>query len=241
MTQTANEPTGRQIGFLEKIELVTRWRRNRMMSPLKWLAYETGQTRLVPPPDRLYVESTNICNLSCIMCPTGRKEQVRKKGYMDFDLFKSIVDQMAPWVQTTTLHIWGEPLMHPRLFDMIAYCRAQRPAQRDQHQRDLAERGAFQAHPGRRAGRDLPLPGWNAPGNLRADPGQCGLRKNQRQHPPLHCTEAGERPAATLHQSPDHRDGENDGRGGRVRQNLEGAGGRSHQRQTVRLMGRSGQ
>ncbi len=118
MNQSPEDP----IGFLEKIELATRWRRNRMLSPLKWLAYETGQTRLVPPPDRLYIESTNICNLSCIMCPTGRKEQVRKKGYMDFELFKSIVDEMAPWVQATTLHIWGEPLLHPRLFDMIAYC-----------------------------------------------------------------------------------------------------------------------
>ena len=27
-------------------------------------------------PDRVYVESTNVCNLDCIMCPTGRKEQV---------------------------------------------------------------------------------------------------------------------------------------------------------------------
>ncbi len=96
-----------------------------MLGPVKYLAYQTGQTRLVPPPDRLYIESTNICNLSCIMCPTGRKEQVRKKGYMDFELFQAIVDQMTPWVQATTLHIWGELLMHPRLFDMIAYCRKQ--------------------------------------------------------------------------------------------------------------------
>ncbi len=122
MTQSTNEPIKHQVSFLEKVEHVTRWRRNRMMSPLKWLAYETGQTRSVPAPDRLYIESTNICNLSCIMCPTGRKEQVRKKGFMDFELFKSIVDQMAPWVQATTLHIWGEPLMHPHIFDMIAYC-----------------------------------------------------------------------------------------------------------------------
>ena len=118
MSESANN----QKGFLERVEHATRWRRNRILAPVKWLAYETGQTRLVPPPDRLYIESTNICNLSCIMCPTGRKEQVRKKGYMDFDLFKSIVDEMAPWVQATTLHIWGEPLMHPRLFDMIEYC-----------------------------------------------------------------------------------------------------------------------
>jgi MoaA/NifB/PqqE/SkfB family radical SAM enzyme len=113
---------GAERTFLEKVELATRWRRNEMLRPAKWVAYETGQTKFVPPPDRLYIESTNICNLSCIMCPTGRKEQVRKKGYMDFELFKSIVDEMAPWVQATTLHIWGEPLLHPRLFDMIAYC-----------------------------------------------------------------------------------------------------------------------
>ncbi len=100
-----------------------RWRR-KVLQPIKWLAYETGQTRLVPWPDRMYIESTNLCNLGCIMCPTGRKEITRPKGFMDFDLFRRIVDEMAPHVQATTLHIWGEPLMHPRIFDMIAYCRA---------------------------------------------------------------------------------------------------------------------
>jgi len=127
MNQSAISPTEQPVNgrpsFLARLERATRWQRNRLLEPIKWLAYETGQTRLVPPPSRLYIESTNICNLSCIMCPTGRKEQVRKKGYMDFELFKAIVDQMAPWVQATTLHIWGEPLLHPRLFDMIAYCR----------------------------------------------------------------------------------------------------------------------
>ena len=100
-----------------------RWRR-KALQPIKWLAYETGQTRWVPWPDRMYIESTNLCNLGCIMCPTGRKEISRPKGFMDFDLFRRIVDEMAPHVHATTLHIWGEPLMHPRIFDMIAYCRA---------------------------------------------------------------------------------------------------------------------
>ena len=71
----------------------------------------------------MYIESTNICNLDCVMCPTGLKQVKRPKGYMDFDLFKSIVDEMAPYVKATTLHIWGEPLMHKRIFDMVAYCR----------------------------------------------------------------------------------------------------------------------
>lgn len=96
--------------------------RNRALGPVKWAAYQTGQTRLVPPPDRMYIESTNLCNLDCVMCPTGLKQITRPKGYMDFDVFRAIVDEMAPWVKATTLHIWGEPLMHRRIFDMIAYC-----------------------------------------------------------------------------------------------------------------------
>jgi len=97
--------------------------RNTVLGPVKWAAYESGQTRLVPPPDRMYIESTNLCNLDCIMCPTGLKQITRPKGYMEWDVFTAIVDEMAPWVKATTLHIWGEPLMHKRIFDMIAYCR----------------------------------------------------------------------------------------------------------------------
>jgi len=58
------------------------------------------------------------------MCPTGLGMLTRRKGFMDYDLFTQIIDEMAPHVQTTTLHIWGEPLLHPRIYDMIAYCRS---------------------------------------------------------------------------------------------------------------------
>ena len=88
----------------------------------KWVSYRTGMMRLYTYPDRMYIESTNICNLQCVMCPNGLGQLERQKGYMDWDLFTRIVDEMAPHVQTTTLHIWGEPLLHPRIFDMIAYC-----------------------------------------------------------------------------------------------------------------------
>ncbi len=96
---------------------------HRMNMATRWLSYELGQTRPRIYPHRMYIESTNVCNLRCIMCPTGRHEIERRKGYMDFGLFTRIVDEMAPHVEATTLHIWGEPLLHPRLTDMIAYCR----------------------------------------------------------------------------------------------------------------------
>lgn len=107
---------------LNRIERRVRRLGNRAQASVKWFFYEIGHTRPPIYPDRMYIESTNHCNLSCIMCPTGLGTAKRKKGYMDMALFRQIVDEMAPHVKATTLHIWGEPLLHPQIIDMIAYC-----------------------------------------------------------------------------------------------------------------------
>jgi len=89
----------------------------------RYINYSLHNVRPWAYPDRMYLESTNACNLRCIMCPTGCGLAKRKKGFLDWDLFRQIVDEMAPHVSMTTLHIWGEPLLHPRIVEMIAYCR----------------------------------------------------------------------------------------------------------------------
>jgi len=97
--------------------------RARANLPVKWAAYEGGLTRGPFFPDRLYVESTNHCNLRCIMCPTGIGVIQRPKGYMDVGLFRRIVDEVAPFAPALVLHSWGEPMMHPQLFEMVRYAR----------------------------------------------------------------------------------------------------------------------
>src|SRR6266850_758071 len=92
--------------------------------PVKWAAYEAGLTHGPFFPDRLYVESTNYCNLKCVMCPTGLNVIQRPKGYMDMMLFRNIVDEVAETSPAIVLHSWGEPMMHPELFDMVRYARA---------------------------------------------------------------------------------------------------------------------
>ena len=99
-----------------------RYRRHVRMS-WRYVNYSLKVPRPLAYPHRMYLESTNACNLRCVMCPTGLGLSERRKGYLDWDLFRQIVDEMAPHVSMTTLHIWGEPLLHPRIVDMIAYCR----------------------------------------------------------------------------------------------------------------------
>lgn len=90
---------------------------------VKFASYRLGMEQAPTFPDRVYVESTNVCNLDCIMCPTGLHIDTRPKGFMEWDLFTSIVDEIAPFAEAVVLHSWGEPLLHPRIIEMITYAK----------------------------------------------------------------------------------------------------------------------
>src|SRR5581483_1766919 len=119
-----------QVSWVHPMDTIgTRLRRRakqlraRANMPVKWAAYEAGLTHGPFFPDRLYVESTNYCNLKCIMCPTGLGVIQRPKGYMDLGLYQRIIDEVAPSAPSIVLHSWGEPMMHPDLFTMVRYAR----------------------------------------------------------------------------------------------------------------------
>ena len=64
-------------------------------------------------------ETSNTCNLRCLQCPVNRGMK-RKKGYLDFKLFKKVIDE-NPKLLFIMPFLWGEPLLHPRIYDMIGY------------------------------------------------------------------------------------------------------------------------
>ncbi|HEX7125254.1 MAG TPA: radical SAM protein [Thermodesulfobacteriota bacterium] len=77
----------------------------------------------MPLPRYVQIEPVGQCNLRCRMCPI----QFRKDGppygppaYMPFDAFTRLVDGFDGMAE---LHLQGlgEPMMHPRFFDMVAY------------------------------------------------------------------------------------------------------------------------
>ena len=86
-------------------------------------AYKTGATKVPPLPVRLWIESTSHCNLRCGYCPNKDIEKA-DHGFMDVGLFKSIIDQVADHAYDVNLFHRGEPTMHPRLPEMVAYARA---------------------------------------------------------------------------------------------------------------------
>ena len=69
-------------------------------------------------PSQAQVEVTNRCNLNCTMCPRDHFEVPKED--MPLDTFEKIINRLEG-VKLLTLTGWGEPLVHPQIFEMIAY------------------------------------------------------------------------------------------------------------------------
>ena len=77
-------------------------------------------------PLHIDAELSTICNLNCPMCYTKTemfKDNV-EKCFMDFGLFKKIVDQIAGKVYSLRLSLRGESSLHPNFVDAVAYAKS---------------------------------------------------------------------------------------------------------------------
>jgi len=73
-------------------------------------------------PRTVRLESTANCNADCVTCT--RQVMTRKKGVMDFALYKKVVDECASYkVSSIHLHNFGEPFIDKGIFDKIRYAR----------------------------------------------------------------------------------------------------------------------
>ena len=69
--------------------------------------------RLIGRPYKMKIESTNICNTKCQLCPTGLGLRGRRKGRMETEQFKSLIDQVRWHLFALDLSMWGDPLVAP--------------------------------------------------------------------------------------------------------------------------------
>jgi MoaA/NifB/PqqE/SkfB family radical SAM enzyme len=68
--------------------------------------------------DWVQVEITTRCNARCVYCPRSAPDAPPGRD-MAPELFRSLLGQLG---RTRHIHLqgWGEPLLHPRFFDMLA-------------------------------------------------------------------------------------------------------------------------
>ena len=78
-------------------------------------------------PSQIIIDVTEVCNLACIHCPHPdfKKSEYYDTRYLDPILNKKIVDEVRDYGQGKTQYIRyssdGEPLIHPKAYDMLEY------------------------------------------------------------------------------------------------------------------------
>lgn len=84
------------------------------------LEFEKIFKKHYPFPHVLNIETTNKCNLRCIMCD---RDQGREEGYMEAAVFRKLIQECSKYMPRIWLNLAGEPLLHPMLIDFIEFAK----------------------------------------------------------------------------------------------------------------------
>ncbi|HSQ15861.1 MAG TPA: radical SAM protein, partial [Candidatus Binatia bacterium] len=87
----------------------------------------------IPPalrehPGKLFVEVTTRCNMNCAMCVKQTDVGDEAEGDLSMPLFETLAPAFRG-LEALILNGVGEPLLHPRLEEMIRAARARMPGE----------------------------------------------------------------------------------------------------------------
>src|SRR3954466_14118234 len=74
-------------------------------------------------PSYIQLEPVGQCNLRCQMCPIQFRQDGPPHGppaFMPFEVFARLLEDL-PGLAELQLQGLGEPMMHPRFFEMVTY------------------------------------------------------------------------------------------------------------------------
>jgi hypothetical protein len=92
-----------------------------------------GPIDLIPSeyPKRLVVEPSIKCNIRCNneTCNVANDAAIRLRGdnYMEWELYCRLIDEAGPHLEELYFYNYGEPFLHPRALDMLAYAKRANP------------------------------------------------------------------------------------------------------------------
>ena len=90
---------------------------------VQW-AKKCGHAKINCFPYLFVMEVTNVCNLQCPFCLTGKGiSGGRDTRHMNFQEAKAIIDQVGEYLYLLQVYTWGEPLLNKDIFAIIEYAK----------------------------------------------------------------------------------------------------------------------
>ena len=113
-------------GATDALNLLSKLTKQRAANTLKvFSSYQYSRLRgaasILGLPISIAFEPTTSCNLRCPECPSGLRSFKRPTGMLEADLFRNVIDQLAPTLNYLTFYFQGEPFLHPQFLEMVKY------------------------------------------------------------------------------------------------------------------------
>jgi MoaA/NifB/PqqE/SkfB family radical SAM enzyme len=77
-------------------------------------------------PTSISLEPTTSCNLRCPECPSGLRNFTRPTGMLADDIYKSVIDELAPKLSYLIFYFQGEPYLNPSFLDQVKYAHSKK-------------------------------------------------------------------------------------------------------------------
>jgi radical SAM protein with 4Fe4S-binding SPASM domain len=92
---------------------------------LRSIFLQKSKSLAVAYPSSIMIELTNHCNIKCITCAREYAYgDAMAKGFMDFEKFKNIIDEVYPYVDSIGLTGLGETFLYKRIDEAVDYIRS---------------------------------------------------------------------------------------------------------------------
>ncbi len=81
-------------------------------------------------PSRMFIECTAACNISCFQAccaPETGITRTRQAGMLDYDLFRTVLDEVGPSLGRIDFFNYGEAFLHKRAVEMCEYIKTRFP------------------------------------------------------------------------------------------------------------------
>lgn len=78
-----------------------------------------GTSEVRARPLKLTIDTTNVCQLRCPLCPTGLQVHDRPNGHASLEMLQRLLDELAHDLFFIDFFNWGEPLLNTHLEDFI--------------------------------------------------------------------------------------------------------------------------
>ena len=108
------------VNFSSKLTAQRAWNAAQIFSSYH-LSKALTSPRISGLPISISIEPTTSCNLRCPECPSGLRSFTRPTGMLQQDLFRNVIDQLAPALTYLTFYFQGEPYLHPQFLEMVGH------------------------------------------------------------------------------------------------------------------------